>query len=113
MGMNLDNFIDTEVPEINKEIDTVAADTPLKTDLSLLDMIKEKPKVTKKMTPVYLDEETIIKLKSVAYKNSLSVANVLETTIKQLTKDIELDKKTAEKYDKQIKGNRGKRRANV
>lgn len=107
---NLDEFLDSDIPDINKDIDTVGADTPFRTDLSILDLIEEKSKITKKMTPVYLDEETLIKLKTVAYKHKISVANLLETTIKNLTQSIEINKKVANLYDKQIKGNRGRKK---
>ncbi len=109
---NLDQFITDEELEITKEINTLGEDTVLKSEMSLLNMIEKRNKVTKKMTPVYLTEDTIIKLKAVAYKNNLSVANILETAINNLTKDLKIDKKSANLYDEKIKGNRGKKRIN-
>lgn len=109
--MNLDQFITSEELEITKEINTLGEDAVLKSKVSLLSMIEKKTKVSKKMTPVYLTEDTIIKLKAVAYKNNLSVANILETAINNLTKDLKIDKKSAILYDEQIKGNRGKKKA--
>lgn len=108
--MDLNEFITNEELEINKDIDTVAEDAILKSEMSLLDMIEKRTKVTKKMTPVYLDENTVIKLKAVAYKNNLSVANILETAVNNLTKNLEVDRKSASLYDKKIKGNRGKKK---
>lgn len=105
---NLDNFITDEELEINKPINTVAKDPIIKTNKSLMSMLETKKKVEKKMVPVYLEETTIDKLKTVAYSKNLSVANVLETVVTELTEDIEVDEKAVKKYDK-LKGNRGKK----
>lgn len=105
---NLDNFITDEDLEINKPINTVAKDPIIKTNKSLMSMLETKKKVEKKMVPVYLEENILDKLKTVAYSKNLSVANVLETVISELTEDIVIDEKSVKKYDK-AKGNRGKK----
>lgn len=105
---NLDNFITDEDLEINKPIDTVSKDPIIKTNKSLISMLETKKKIDKKMVPVYLEDITLNKLKTVAYSKNLSVANVLETVVTELTKDIEVDEKAVKKYDK-LKGNRGKK----
>ena len=43
------------------------------------------------MVPVYLTEETLMKLQTVGSKKNLSVANILETVINDLTKDLKID----------------------
>lgn len=107
--MNLDKFVSDEELEIHKNIDTVGSDAGLKMDKNLLSMLEKKEKIEKKLVPVYLTEETIMKLKGVGYKKGFSVANMLETVINELTKDLKVDKKAAELYDK-AKGNRGKKK---
>lgn len=104
---NLDNFVESDL-EINKKVNTVAEDPIIKTDKSLMDMLDKKEKVEKKMVPVYLEEVILNKLKTVAYNKNLSVANVLETVVTELTESIEVDEKAVKKYDK-LKGNRGKK----
>lgn len=104
----LDNFITEEDLEIHKPINTVVKDPIIKNNKSLMSMLETKKKIEKKMVPVYLEETIIDKLKTVAYSKNLSVANVLETVVTELTVDIEIDEKAVRKYDKQ-KGNRGKK----
>ena len=107
--MNLDSFVTDEELEINKKIDTVGEDPIIKTNNSLLSMLEKKEKVEKKMVPVYLTEETLMKLQTVGSKKNLSVANILETVINDLTKDLKIDKRAVEEYNKN-KGNRGRKK---
>lgn len=108
--MSLLDNLEHEELEINKNIKTVETKPLLKHNKSLADMIEDKKKKPVK-TPVavYLTEEVSNKLKTLSINSGLSIANILETAINELTLDLTIDEKAVKKYDKNNKS-RGRKK---
>ena len=110
MSLLSDN-IEKEELEIKKDINTVSGKSLLKNKKSLADMIEEKKKKTVKVpVAVYLEENVYNKLKTLSVKTELSVANILETAINELTEDLPIDEKAVKKFDKNNKS-RGRKKS--
>lgn len=110
MGSLLDK-VEKEELEINKDLKGTGAKSLLKKKKSLADMIEEKKKKqTKVSAAVYLTEDVYNKLKTLSVKSGLSIANILETAIVELTEDLEIDEKAVKKFDKNNKA-RGRKKS--
>lgn len=110
MGSLLDK-VEKEELEINKDFKGTGAKSLLKKKKSLADMIEEKKKKqTKVSAAVYLTEDVYNKLKTLSVKSGLSIANILETAIVELTEDLEIDEKAVKKFDKNNKA-RGRKKS--
>lgn len=109
MANLLDKLEDGEL-EIKKDIKTIEKKPLLRHNKSLADMIEDKKKKPQKSpVAVYLEEDVLNKLKTLSINSGLSIANILETAIKELTEDLTVDEKAVKKYDKNNKG-RGRKK---
>lgn len=109
--MSLLDNVENEELEINKDIKTIEKKSLLRHTKSLADMIEDKKKKPAK-TPVavYLTEEVSDKLKTLSISSGLSIANILETAINELTLDLPVDEKAVKKYNKNNK-TRGRKKS--
>ena len=109
MSNLLDQLEDEEL-ELNKDVNTVGSKPLLRGAKSLADMIEDKKKKPQKSpVAVYLEEDVLNKLKTLSISSGLSIANVLETAINELTLDLPIDEKAVKKYDKNNKS-RGRKK---
>lgn len=107
---NLLDKLEDEELELNKDVNTVDNKPVLRAGKSLADMIEDKKKKPIKIpVAVYLTEEVSDKLKTLSINSGLSIANILETAINELTLDLTVDEKAVKKYDKNNKS-RGRKK---
>ena len=105
----LDRLEDEEL-KLNKDVNTVDDNPVLKGSKGLMEMIADKKKKPIKIpVAVYLTEEVSDKLKTLSINSGLSIANILETAINELTLDLTVDEKAVKKYDKNNKS-RGRKK---
>lgn len=105
--MGLEDFLDNDDMQINKDIDTVSDVDNVQAEQVVKDyvgMLGKKKKAKKNTVSVYLDDETLDKMKTICAKQKISMSSAIETWIVELTKDVIIDPKLVKKYDKNKKG---------
>ena len=104
--MGLEEFLDNGNMEINKEIDTLSNDPVSSVDTKddYVSLLSKRKKQKKHTVSVYLDNETLDKMKTLCAREEVSLSVAIETWVVELSKDIVPDKKLIRKFDKTKKG---------
>ncbi|EPZ61840.1 hypothetical protein [Paraclostridium sordellii] len=101
------NLLNEGVPKTNKTT-VIHENQPIKTSISIYDIVKKEKKKSKEQVGVTLDKEIVDKLKTVVIDSNITMSKLFENLLTPLLEDIKIKEKNIEIYNNKnkLKGRR-------